>query len=154
MRLALNDQEKIVFTKNFSIEGSNFQAAGMVSKQIKKILKQLNIEGELIWRVMIVAYEAEMNVVLYAEFCDVVMEISMEKIRLVFRDRGPGIPDIEKAMQEGYSTATRAMRERGFGAGLGLPNIKKTSDQFRIESEVGIGTTLTIDIYLQKSNVD
>ncbi|MCD4652678.1 ATP-binding protein [bacterium] len=141
---------KALFTKSFSIEGSNFQNAGAVSKQIKKILKQLNIDPEIIWRFMIVCYEAEMNVVLYAEHCDVVLNIFEGKIHLTLKDKGPGIPNIEKALTEGYSTATRAMRERGFGAGLGLPNIKKTSDEFEIESTVGMGTTLNIGIFLPK----
>jgi len=142
--------EKALFSKLFTIEGNDFQNAGTVSKQIKKILKQLNIDPEIIWRVMIVCYEAEMNVVLYANFCDVTLTIFEDRIHLRLKDKGPGIPDIGKALTEGYSTATRAMRERGFGAGLGLPNIKKTSDEFNIESVVGVGTTLDIGIVLPK----
>ncbi len=137
-----------MFKKVFRVEGGNFQKAGSVSKQIKKILKQLNLDGELIWRAMIIAYEAEINAVLYAHECQVSLEITAEKIYMRFKDKGPGIPDISLAMTEGYSTATRAMRERGFGAGLGLPNIRKTSDHFEITSTVGVGTTLDIDLFL------
>ncbi len=140
--------DTILFTKTFTIEGNNFQHAGTVSKQIKKILKQLSVDSEIIWRVMIVSYEAEMNAVLYTRNCTVTMEISASNVHLVFDDEGPGIPDIDKALTEGYSTATRDMRERGFGAGLGLPNIKKTSDKFSIESVVGKGTVLKIDVFL------
>jgi serine/threonine-protein kinase RsbT len=134
-----------LFQKVFSITGGDFAAAGSVSKQIKKILKQLNFNGDLIWRTMIASYEAEMNVVLYAQECEVHLEVSAEKIHLSFKDRGPGIPDINLALQEGYSTATREMRERGFGAGLGLPNMKKTADSFDIESTVGHGTKISMD---------
>ena len=138
--------DHILFSKNFTVIGGNYQAAGSVSKQIKKILKQLNLDIDVIWRTMIVSYEAEMNVVLYAHEANVLLEISKLKIRLVFEDNGPGIPDIPLAMTEGFSTATREMRERGFGAGLGFPNIKKTADFFSIESNVGKGTKLDIGI--------
>lgn len=144
--------EKALYSKSFEVEGSDFQNAGSVSKQIKKLLKQLNIDAEVIWRVMIVCYEAEMNAVLYAEHCDVSLMIFSDRIHLTLKDTGPGIPDIDKALTEGYSTATREMRERGFGAGLGLPNIKKTSDVFNIESAVGEGTTLDIDVFLPKAS--
>ncbi|MBN1354903.1 ATP-binding protein [bacterium] len=146
--MKLASDETVLFKKAFHIEGGNFQSAGSVSKQIKRILKQLNIDGELIWRAMIVAYEAEMNVVLYAHQCEVTLEISPSKVHMTFEDEGPGIPDVALAMTEGYSTATREMRERGFGAGLGLPNIKKTSDQFEINTVVGKGTTLDMDIMI------
>jgi anti-sigma regulatory factor (Ser/Thr protein kinase) len=91
-------------------------------------------------------YEAEMNVVMYATDATVTLELTPKAIRIVIDDRGPGIPDVELAMQEGYSTATPEMREMGFGAGMGLPNIKKNADHFRIESIVGKGTTLEICI--------
>ncbi len=143
--------ERVVFRRTFHVAGGDFQNAGSVSKEIKKTLKQLNIDPELVWRAMIVSYEAEMNVVLYAYECTVTLEITPSSIHLVFDDRGPGIPDIPLAMTEGYSTATREMRERGFGAGLGLPNIKKTSDQFDITSTVGVGTRLDIWIDIPHS---
>ncbi|MBN1297466.1 ATP-binding protein, partial [bacterium] len=133
--------EQTLYTKSFHVEGSDFQNAGSVSKQVKKILKQLNIDADTIWRVMIVCYEAEMNAILYANQCEVTLTILPDRIHLMLVDDGPGIPDIEKALTEGFSTATREMRERGFGAGLGLPNIRKTSDEFDIVSTVGVGTT-------------
>lgn len=140
--------EKALFTKSFKVEGSDFQNAGSVSKQVKKMLKQLNVDPDTIWRVMIVCYEAEMNAVLYADTCEVTLSIYPDRIHLKLEDEGPGIENIEKALMEGYSTATREMRERGFGAGLGLPNIQKTSDMFEIESTVGKGTTLSITVKL------
>lgn len=97
---------------------------------------------------MIISYEAEMNVVLYAHRCTVTLSISPKQIHITFKDQGPGIPDIPLAMTEGYSTATREMRERGFGAGLGLPNMKKTADEFSIESTVGEGTTIDVDLHI------
>ena len=142
----MSDSAGSGFTKVFAIEGGNFQAAGSVSKQIKLILKQLCIDNDVIWRAMIVVYEAEMNAVLYAYSCEVTLNVTTQCIQLEFKDRGPGIPDISLAMTEGYSTATREMRERGFGAGLGLPNMKKTSDRFSIASVVGEGTTLNIEL--------
>ena len=137
-----------LFKKEFTIPGGDFQQAGSVSKAIKKILKQLNIDSEIIWRTMIVAYEAEMNVVLYAKAAKVTVQINPHLIHMIFDDEGPGIPDIPLAMTEGFSTATPAIRERGFGAGLGLPNIKKTADNFEIRSTVGKGTYLDIAIKL------
>ncbi len=129
--------------------GGDFQNAGSVSKEIKKILKQLNIDRKIVWRAMIVAYEAEINIVLYAHECKVTLEITSEKIIMIFDDKGPGIADISLALTEGYSTATREMREKGFGAGLGLPNIKKTSDEFQIDSVVGQGTCIRTGIWLK-----
>ncbi|MCU0611160.1 MAG: anti-sigma regulatory factor [Candidatus Eisenbacteria bacterium] len=137
-------EDPVLFRRVFKITGGDFQNAGSVSKEIKKALKQLNTDAEVIWRAMIVSYEAEMNVVLYARECEMTLEISQSGIHLVFDDRGPGIPDVGLAMTEGYSTATREMRERGFGAGLGLPNIKKTSDHLEVVSTVGFGTRLDI----------
>lgn len=136
----------VLFRRSFRVTGSDFQNAGSVSKEIKKALKQLNVDGEVIWRAMIVSYEAEMNAVLYAHECEITLEILLSGIHMVFDDRGPGIPDISLAMTEGFSTATREMRERGFGAGLGLPNIKKTSDHLEVTSTVGVGTRLDIHI--------
>lgn len=140
--------ETVLFRKVFRVQGSDFQNAGSVSKEIKKLLKQVSIDGDLIWRATIVAYEAEMNAVLYSRECVVTMEITPGRIHFLFSDKGPGIPDIPLAMTEGYSTATREMRERGFGAGLGLPNIKKTSDRLEVTSTVGEGTTLDIDLLI------
>jgi serine/threonine-protein kinase RsbT len=132
------------FLESFSIVGKEFFDAGKVSTEIKTILKELGIEAGVIRRVAIAMYEAEMNVVMYAGEATVTLELTPKAIKIVVDDRGPGIPDVELAMQEGYSTATPEMREMGFGAGMGLPNIKKNADHFHIESVVGIGTRLEI----------
>lgn len=136
------------YTQKFTIEGKDFINAGKASTEIKFILKQLGIRSEIVRRVAIACYEAEMNVVMYAKKGDIILEVDPEKVKIIAIDEGSGIPDIELAMQEGYSTATLEMREMGFGAGMGLPNIKKNSDIFRIESSVGVGTKLEIIIYI------
>jgi serine/threonine-protein kinase RsbT len=134
------------FSQSFTIEGRNFHHAGRTSTEIKSILKQLGIDSMTIRRVAIAAYEAEMNVVMYARQAVLTFEVTPKKIRLIVDDQGPGIADITLAMQEGYSTATEEMREMGFGAGMGLPNIKRNSDNLNIESVVGKGTRLEITI--------
>jgi serine/threonine-protein kinase RsbT len=136
------------FLQSFVIEGSNFYDAGKASTEIKLILKQLGIDSTVIRRVAIATYEAEMNVVMYAQHGILIVEVTPRTIRIVVNDLGPGIPDIELALKEGYSTATEKMREMGFGAGMGLPNIRKNSDEFRIESTVGKGTTVEFTVYI------
>ncbi len=135
-------------SQSYAIRGGDFSKAGVVSVQIKNLLKELGLGFQIIRRAAIAAYEAEMNVIMYAYEARVELSVSTGKIVLVFDDKGPGIPDLEKAMKEGYSTATQEMREMGFGAGMGLPNIKKNSDGFRISSKVGEGTRLEISIAL------
>ena len=120
--------------------------AGNVSTEIKNMLKDLGVDAPIIRRVAIAVYEAEMNVVMYAEHATLTFDLTPRSIHIVIDDRGPGIPDIGLAMQEGYSTATREMRELGFGAGMGLPNIRRNCDSFSIHSTVGKGTTLEITI--------
>lgn len=134
------------YSQTFHIEGSFHSNAGKASTEIKSILKQLGIHPAVIRRAAIAAYEAEMNVFMYAQEATMTFEVSPETISLQVKDNGPGIPDIDLAMQEGYSTATDEMRELGFGAGMGLPNIKKNSDTFSIESEAGSGTTLKMTL--------
>lgn len=126
----------------FDIESGNFSMAGEASSQIKKVLKQLQIEPKVIKRIVVAVYEAEVNVVAHSVGGKLIAEINDTSIQVTIVDNGPGIPDIEKAMQEGYSTATKAVRDMGFGAGMGLPNIKRNTDEFHIESEVGSGTKL------------
>lgn len=128
----------------FEIEGGNFSSAGTASSEIKKVLKQLNLDYSLIKRVVVAVYEAEVNVVAHADHGSLTAEIDTSKIRILLNDSGPGIPDIEKAMQTGFSTASAKVREMGFGAGMGLPNIKKNADELNISSEVGKGTRLEI----------
>jgi serine/threonine-protein kinase RsbT len=131
---------------SYVIEGKNFLVAGSVSTEIKNMLKDLGVDAAIVRRVAIAVYEAEMNVVMYAERATLTFDLTPQSIRIVIDDRGPGIPDIGLAMQEGYSTATREMRELGFGAGMGLPNIRRNSDSFTVHSTVGKGTTLEITI--------
>jgi len=134
------------FTQSFSIQGKNYFEAGRAATEIKMMLRQLGIDPAIVRRVSIATYEAEMNVVMYAEEATLTVEVSPRKVKILVNDRGPGIPDVELAMQEGYSTATAEMREMGFGAGMGLPNIKKNSDELKITSTVSKGTTLEITI--------
>jgi anti-sigma regulatory factor (Ser/Thr protein kinase) len=139
---------KHVLVRTFEITGRNFRSAGTVSTTIKDILKELGIDPAIIFRAAIAAYEAEMNVVMYADKGEMTLQITPEVIHLGLQDQGPGIPDIALAMKEGYSTATPEMQEMGFGAGMGLPNINKNADAFEISSEVGKGTRLEIYFYL------
>jgi anti-sigma regulatory factor (Ser/Thr protein kinase) len=126
----------------YEIEGGNFNRAGNASSSVKKVLKQLNIDQKLIKKIVVALYEAEVNVVAHAYKGVMEVEISPSQIDLVLRDKGPGIPNVEEAMKEGFSTASQKVREMGFGAGMGLPNIKKNIDLLEIETTVGVGTTL------------
>lgn len=134
------------FSQTFTIRGKDFFGAGRASTEIKSMLTDLGVDPAIIRRVAIASYEAEMNVVMYAEDATVTLELTPQRITIVVDDRGPGIANIELAMQEGFSTATAEMREMGFGAGMGLPNIKRNADAFTIDSTVGKGTTVTISI--------
>ncbi len=134
--------EPIILT--YKVDGEDFSSAGEASSAVKKSLKQLGFSPDVIRRVAIAMYEAEINMVIHAEGGEATVEITRDYIRIILADRGPGIKDIELAMQEGYSTAPEEVRNLGFGAGMGLPNIKKYSDDLKIDSVVGVGTTLTI----------
>lgn len=136
--------QEVVYNQSFEIKGKDVVNAGSVSVEIKRILKEIGIKPEVIYKVSICCYEAEMNVVMYAKRATLDFSITPEEVIIILKDEGPGIKDIEKAMTEGYSTATDEMREMGFGAGMGLPNIKKNSDEFNIETEVSKGTKLHI----------
>ena len=128
----------------FHIEGGDFSHAGEASSHLKKILKSLNLEAGLIRRTVVALYEAEVNVVAHAWRGDIRVDIQPERIEIKVADSGPGINDIELAMQKGYSTASPAVREMGFGAGMGLANIKENSDFMEILSNPGEGTSLRI----------
>ena len=136
------------FVRVYDITGRDFVNAGSASTGIKDLLKEMGVRPELIRRVAIAAYEAEMNVVMYATRGSLTLSVTPGDIEMKVEDIGQGIKDIERAMQEGYSTATHEMREMGFGAGMGLPNIKRNSDQFEIESTVGKGTCLKIKVHM------
>lgn len=138
-----------VTTYTFKIDGQDFASAGMVSTQIKAILKSIGYDPLLIRRVAISTYEAEMNVVMHAIRADVTLTASDKEIKVFIKDEGKGIKDIELAMKEGYSTSTEEQRAMGFGAGMGLPNIKKNSDKLTIESEVNKGTVIEIIFYVK-----
>ena len=136
----------IVLKEQFSVTGRDFGRAGTVSTTIKSMLKQIGFSPDVIRRVAIATYEAEMNVVVYADRATVTFEVTPAEITVTLEDQGRGIADIEQAMQEGFSTATDEIREMGFGAGMGLPNIKKNSDDLKVTSEVGVGTTVRIKV--------
>jgi serine/threonine-protein kinase RsbT len=131
----------------FSIQGGDFTSAGHPSSEVKKLLKQLDIDGKTIKNIVIALYEAEVNVVAHAYRGKVTVEIEANKITIWVIDEGPGIPDVELAMQPGYSTASKEVREMGFGAGMGLPNIKKNTDELQIDTEVGKSTSVKMVNY-------
>ena len=129
---------------HFEVNGNDFTRAGETSSKVKKTLNQLGFSPEVIRKVAIAMYEGEINMVIHAEGGCIDVDILPEKITVVMKDVGPGIPDLDMAMKEGYSTADHAVRELGFGAGMGLPNMNKYSDSMDIETEIGVGTTVTL----------
>lgn len=133
----------------FPIEGGDFVKAGYASSNIKKILNQLNLDPVLVRRIAVAIYEAEVNVVAHAFRGKLKVFIDPTRILVRVEDEGPGIPDIEKAMQEGYSTASEKVREMGFGAGMGLSNIKKNTDKLDIQSTINKGTVVEMITYTQ-----
>lgn len=132
----------------YKIEGKDFLNAGNASSQVKKALQQLNVDPKLIKRVVVAMYEAEVNIVAHAYRGEIFVEITPEKVVIRMIDEGPGIENIDQAMQVGFSTASSSVREMGFGAGMGLPNIKKNSDKLTLKSELGKGTELEIEAYI------
>ncbi|MBN1570460.1 MAG: ATP-binding protein [Acidobacteria bacterium] len=134
------------FESVYCVLGRDYTNAGRISTQIKDTLKRVGINPAVVRRIAIVSYEAEMNLVMYATQGKILLNVSSEAVTLRIEDEGPGIPDVNLAMQEGWSTATAEMKEMGFGAGMGLPNIKKNADEFIISSEVGRGTKLYIRV--------
>jgi len=134
--------------KTFQVRGRDFDKAGDTSAEVKAILTDLGIDPDVILRAGVVTFEAEMNVVMYANRATVTFTLTEEALSIDVADQGPGIPDIQQAMEEGYSTASDEMREMGFGYGMGLPNIRKNSDTFVLESEVGKGTRVFSSIRL------
>jgi serine/threonine-protein kinase RsbT len=137
--------------KSFNIKARDFLRAGEVSIQIQTILKEIGFDADIIRRTSVCAYEAEMNVVMYGDDGDVLLTVDPDSITLDIRDDGPGIENIAMAILEGYSTATPEYREMGFGAGMGLPNIKRNSDSFEIDSEKGKGTHLKFVIKVRQN---
>ena len=133
---------------HYTVDGQDFTSAGAASVDVKKRLRLLGISPEIVRRVSIAMYEGEINMVIHANGGTITVAISDMEIEMILADQGPGIKDISKAMQAGYSTAPEEVRSLGFGAGMGLPNMKKFSDEFQIESTPGIGTTVTMKVFL------
>ncbi|MDR0367869.1 MAG: ATP-binding protein [Bacteroidales bacterium] len=133
----------------YEITGGDFTGAGSTSSSVKKTLKQLNVDPAIIKRTVVALYEAEVNVVAHAYKGKIFVNIEEDSITIRLEDEGPGIPDIEKAMEVGYSTASVSVREMGFGAGMGLPNMKNNSDRLTVTSEVNVGTIVEIYNKLQ-----
>ena len=129
---------------SFDVVGGDFERAGEASAKIKKMLKMIGVPADIVRRIAIGTYEAEMNVIIHAGGGNVAAEAFSDATVITVSDKGPGIPDIEKALQEGWSTAPDHVRQMGFGAGMGLPNMVKCSDKFDIQSVVGEGTTITM----------
>ncbi len=132
----------------FHVDGDDFTSAGQASVQVKKDLRRLGIPAEIIRRVSIAMYEGEINMVIHAGGGEAEVRVTEEAIEIILKDTGPGIADIEKAMQAGYSTAPDTIRSLGFGAGMGLPNMKRYTDYMDIQSTVGVGTTITMKVNL------
>ncbi|MGN0452798.1 MAG: ATP-binding protein [Ruminococcus sp.] len=135
-----------LLTFHFDVDGDDFTSAGQASVQIKKNLRQLGIAPEIIRRVSIAMYEGEINMVIHAGGGNADVSVSEDTIEIILKDTGPGIANIEQAMQEGFSTAPDSIRTLGFGAGMGLPNMKRYTDYMHIDSEVGVGTTITMKV--------
>jgi serine/threonine-protein kinase RsbT len=144
--------EKPQLSKRFDIEPRDFVRAGEASLQVQRLLKNIGFEADLIRRVSVCAYEAEMNVVMYGGKGELALQVDTNEIVLEVRDEGNGIEDIEAALREGFSTATPEFREMGFGAGMGLPNIKKNADLLNVRSEPEKGTQLEIHFRLSKES--
>ncbi len=136
-------------TFHYNVDGEDFTSAGQASVQVKKNLRRLGIPPEIIRQVSIAMYEGEINMVIHAGGGDADVIVSEDKIEIILADHGPGIADIDLAMQEGYSTAPDSVRSLGFGAGMGLPNMKRYTDEMTIDSTVGVGTTIRMVVKLQ-----
>ena len=133
----------------YEVEGGDLTQAGEASAQVKQTLRKLGFDPDTIRRVSVCMYEGEINMVIHADGGEITVEITPEYVNMVLEDTGPGIADIDLAMKEGYSTAPDNVRSLGFGAGMGLPNMKKYTDEMKVESQVGVGTTVTMRVYVQ-----
>ena len=137
-----------VLNFHFNVDGNDFTSAGQASIQIKKNLRRLGLDPETIRRVSIAMYEGEINMVIHAHGGEADVNVYVARIEIILKDNGPGIENIEQAMHEGFSTAHDQIGSLGFGAGMGLPNMKRYTDDMKIESEVGVGTTVTMRVNL------
>ncbi len=143
--------DTVLYSERHAISGNDFEHGGEAAARVKATMRELRLEPGTIRRLSIANFEAEMNVIMYAESAELVFTVTADSASVVVADHGPGIPDIDLAMQEGYSTATAEMRARGFGAGMGLPNIKRSTDWFTIESTPGVGTTLRYGVRISQA---
>ena len=139
--------EPLVF--HFDVDGSDFTSAGTASVTVKKNLRQLGLPSDVIRKLSIAMYEGEINMVIHADGGTADVIVTEEYIDIILKDQGPGIPDVDLAMQEGYSTATAQIHSLGFGAGMGLPNMKRYSDEMKIDTELGVGTTVSMRIWIR-----
>ncbi len=139
-----------LFVDSYDVAAGAFQTAGDASASIKRKLKQLGIDAVTLRRVAVASYEAELNLIIHSHGGNLIMELSPDEVMLISKDVGPGIPDISKALEEGYSTASEEARDLGFGAGMGLPNMKRNADHFDIVSQVGTGTTIKMGFALKR----
>ncbi len=144
--MTANDER--VLEMDCPVARHDFAAAGEVASRVKQVLRQLGVGSDLVRRAAVATYEAEMNLVIHSSGGKIALRVDSERVTVKACDLGPGIPDIQLAMREGYSTAPDEVREMGFGAGMGLPNIRRCSDLFTIDSSVGRGTTVTAVIYI------
>lgn len=140
-------EDAIILT--YDISADDFTRAGEASSDVKRKLKQMGVSPEAIRKVAIAMYEGEINMVIHARGGEITVEITPEQIRMILADVGPGIPNVEQAMQAGYSTAPDEIRSLGFGAGMGLPNMKKYTDHMEIDTRLGEGTTITMSVVIQ-----
>ena len=140
-----------LFTTDYQVAHSDYTSAGKASADIKKRLKQLGIGGDVLRRVAVASYEVELNLVIHSDGGTLTLSVYPDLVQLVSTDTGPGIPDVSMAMREGWSTASDEARSLGFGAGMGLPNMKRNSDEFAIKSAVGVGTTITMGFHIAQS---
>lgn len=139
-----------VINLTYDVPGDDFTRAGEASGTVKRKLKRLGYDSDAVRRVAIAMYEAEINMVIHANGGQIFVDIYPDKVNVKLVDQGPGIPDVEKAMQEGYSTAPDNVRNLGFGAGMGLPNIKKYTDEMKIDTVIGKGTTMYLSVYANR----
>lgn len=133
---------------NYTVDGGDLVQAGEASSKMKMTLKKLGLPPEVIRRASICMYEGEINMVIHADGGEVEVDVGMDTITIRLTDHGPGIPDVDRAMEEGFSTAGDVARDLGFGAGMGLPNMKRCSDDMTIDTRVGVGTTVTMQIHI------
>ena len=134
----------------FPVEKDDFVSAGEVSAKIKRTLKKLGVDSSVLRRISVCSYEVELNLVIHSLGGTIDFSVDEDEVTLLIHDRGPGIPDLDLAMREGWSTAPESVRNMGFGAGMGLPNMKRNADEFDIQSTVGVGTQILMKFHLKK----